>query len=113
MTLDHGRSNSLHACLFSGTDPDAEGNMRSFLAHPYCRDFLKFEKGKTYLIMGQTKTLPKIGGKYDIWRMISIWFMWKLTDTVLDAPVMRCLTMTHLHFEQKSYYGLYLLYGCS
>ncbi|XP_051748872.1 complement C3 isoform X2 [Ctenopharyngodon idella] len=63
---------SLHADIYNmtveqvlkeGTDPDAEGNMRSFLAHPYCRDFLKFEKGKTYLIMGQTKTLPKIGGK--------------------------------------------------
>lgn len=102
----------LHVCLFSGTDPDAEGSMRSFLAHPYCRDFLKFERGKTYLIMGQTKTLPKIGGKYDVWKMILIWFMWKLTDTVLGAPVMRCLTIMHLHFEQKSYYG-YLLYGCS
>ncbi|XP_067296790.1 complement C3 [Pseudorasbora parva] len=63
---------SLHADIYNmtvqrvlkeGTDLDAEGNMRSFLAHPYCRDFLKFEKGKTYLIMGQTKTLPKIGGK--------------------------------------------------
>ncbi|XDV16018.1 hypothetical protein PO909_015911 [Leuciscus waleckii] len=48
--------------LKEGTDPDAEKKIRSFLAHPYCRDFLKFEKGKTYLIMGQTKTLPKIGG---------------------------------------------------
>ncbi|XP_067258551.1 complement C3 isoform X1 [Chanodichthys erythropterus] len=63
---------SLHADIYNmtveqvlkeGTDPDAEGSMRSFLAHPYCRDFLKFERGKTYLIMGQTKTLPKIGGK--------------------------------------------------
>ncbi|KAK7161098.1 hypothetical protein R3I94_003930 [Phoxinus phoxinus] len=63
---------SLHADIYNmtvervlkeGNDPDAERNMRSFLAHPYCRDFLKFEKGKTYLIMGQTKTLPKIGGK--------------------------------------------------
>ncbi|KAG1955856.1 complement C3 [Pimephales promelas] len=63
---------SLHADIYNmtveqvlkeGTDSDAEGNMRSFLGHPYCRDFLKFEKGKTYLVMGQTKTLPKIGGK--------------------------------------------------
>uniref|UniRef100_A0A8C1WYH3 Uncharacterized protein n=1 Tax=Cyprinus carpio TaxID=7962 RepID=A0A8C1WYH3_CYPCA len=49
--------------LKEGSDPGVEGNMRSFLAHPFCRDFLKFEKGKTYLIMGQTKTLPRIGGK--------------------------------------------------
>ncbi len=58
--------NTLCLCLFSGSDPDVEGNVRSFLAHPFCRDVLKFEKGKTYLIMGQTKTLPRIGGKYDI-----------------------------------------------
>ncbi|XP_050965348.1 complement C3 [Labeo rohita] len=63
---------SLHADIYNmtieqvlkeGSDPDVEGNMRSFLAHPFCRDFLKFEKGKTYLIMGQTTTLPRIGGK--------------------------------------------------
>ncbi|XP_043094012.1 complement C3 [Puntigrus tetrazona] len=49
--------------LKEGSDPAVEGQVRSFLAHPFCRDFLKFEKGKTYLIMGQTKTLPRIGGK--------------------------------------------------
>uniref|UniRef100_A0A672QA97 Complement C3-like n=1 Tax=Sinocyclocheilus grahami TaxID=75366 RepID=A0A672QA97_SINGR len=66
---------SLHADIYNmtieqvlkeGSDTDVEGNMRSFLAHPFCRDFLKFEKGKTYLIMGQTKTLPRIGGKYHL-----------------------------------------------
>ncbi|XP_059409012.1 complement C3-like [Carassius carassius] len=63
---------SLHADIYNmtiervlkeGSDPGVEGNMRSFLAHPFCRDFLKFEKGQTYLIMGQTLTLPRIGGK--------------------------------------------------
>ncbi|XP_073700483.1 complement C3-like [Garra rufa] len=63
---------SLHADIYNmtiervlkeGSDPGVERNMRSFLAHPFCRDFLKFEKGKTYLIMGQTKSLPRIGGK--------------------------------------------------
>ncbi|KAL1281262.1 hypothetical protein QQF64_000065 [Cirrhinus molitorella] len=54
---------TIEQVLKEGTDPVVEGNMRSFLAHPFCREFLKFEKGKTYLIMGQTKTLPRIGGK--------------------------------------------------
>lgn len=81
-------------CLFSGTDPDAEKKIRSFLAHPYCRDYLKFEKGKTYLIMGQTKTLPKIGGKYDIWKM-----MFNLVYVETDTSILRRLTMMHLHFE--------------
>ncbi|RXN14967.1 complement C3-like protein [Labeo rohita] len=63
---------SLHADIYNmtiekvvkqGSDPDVEGNIRSFLAHPFCRDSLKFEKGKTYLIMGQTKNLPRISGK--------------------------------------------------
>ncbi|XP_052459493.1 complement C3-like [Carassius gibelio] len=63
---------SLHADIYNmtieqvlkeGSDPGVEGNMRSFLAHPFCRHFLKFEKGQTYLIMGQTLTLPRIGGK--------------------------------------------------
>ncbi|XP_073698373.1 complement C3 [Garra rufa] len=54
---------TIEQVLKEGSDPVVEGNMRSFLAHPFCRGFMKFEKGKTYLIMGQTKTLPRIGGK--------------------------------------------------
>ncbi|XP_056621692.1 complement C3-like isoform X2 [Triplophysa dalaica] len=62
---------SLHADIYNmtieqvlkeGTDPAVEGHLRSFLAHPHCRDFLKLEAGKSYLIMGQTKPLPRIGG---------------------------------------------------
>lgn len=105
MTSDHGRSDSLHRTVFilkglcvyvcfSGTDPDAENKIRSFLAHPNCRDFLKFEKGKTYLIMGQTKTLPKIGGKYDNWKM-----MFNLVYVETDTSILRHLTMMDLHFE--------------
>uniref|UniRef100_A0A672QEP5 Complement C3-like n=1 Tax=Sinocyclocheilus grahami TaxID=75366 RepID=A0A672QEP5_SINGR len=40
--------------LKEGTEADVEGKIRSFLAHPYCREFLDFQEGKTYLIMGQT-----------------------------------------------------------
>ncbi|KTF81588.1 hypothetical protein cypCar_00030778 [Cyprinus carpio] len=46
-----------------GTEADVEGKIRSFLAHPYCREFLDFQEGKTYLIMGQTTSLPRIGGR--------------------------------------------------
>nr|XP_055060094.1 complement component c3a, duplicate 6 [Misgurnus anguillicaudatus] len=61
---------SLHADIYNmtieqvlkeGTDPAVEGTIKSFLAHPHCREFLKLEEGKTYLIMGQTKSLPRIG----------------------------------------------------
>ncbi|XP_067296791.1 complement component c3a, duplicate 6 [Pseudorasbora parva] len=54
---------TIEQVLKEGTDPAVEGQTRSFLAHPYCRDFLKFEEGKTYLIMGQTTSLPRIGGR--------------------------------------------------
>lgn len=119
MTLDHSRSNSLHVCLFSGNDPDAEGNMRSFLAHPYCRDFLKFERGKTYLIMGQTKTLPKIGGKYDIWKMIQLrgnwlilfltlqlWDVWQWRICYLSRNlIMVCICCMNTPNEKCSHYS--------
>uniref|UniRef100_A0A672QEG4 Complement C3-like n=1 Tax=Sinocyclocheilus grahami TaxID=75366 RepID=A0A672QEG4_SINGR len=49
--------------LKEGTEADVEGKIRSFLAHPYCREFLDFQEGKTYLIMGQTTSLPRIGGR--------------------------------------------------
>uniref|UniRef100_A0A671NVS6 Complement C3-like n=1 Tax=Sinocyclocheilus anshuiensis TaxID=1608454 RepID=A0A671NVS6_9TELE len=49
--------------LKEGTEADVEGKIRSFLAHPYCREFLDFQEGNTYLIMGQTTSLPRIGGR--------------------------------------------------
>ncbi|KAG1955857.1 complement C3-like [Pimephales promelas] len=54
---------TIEQVLKEGTDPAVEGKTRSFLAHPYCREFLEFEEGKTYLIMGQTTSLPRIGGR--------------------------------------------------
>ncbi|XP_051560215.1 complement C3-like [Myxocyprinus asiaticus] len=54
---------SIEQVLKEGSDPAVEGKIRSFLAHPNCREYLKFVKGKSYLIMGQTKTLPRIGGR--------------------------------------------------
>ncbi|XP_043094011.1 complement component c3a, duplicate 6 [Puntigrus tetrazona] len=67
-----GRELSLQADIYNmtieqvlkeGTEADVEGNMRSFLAHPNCREFLGLQEGKTYLIMGQTTSLPSIGGR--------------------------------------------------
>lgn len=55
--------NTFKSVWFSGTDPAVEGQTRSFLAHPFCRGFLELEEGKTYLIMGQTTSLPRIGGR--------------------------------------------------
>ncbi|XDV16017.1 hypothetical protein PO909_015910, partial [Leuciscus waleckii] len=54
---------TIEQVLKEGTDPAVEGETRSFLAHPYCRGFLELEEGKTYLIMGQTTSLPRIGGR--------------------------------------------------
>uniref|UniRef100_A0A671NU22 Complement C3-like n=1 Tax=Sinocyclocheilus anshuiensis TaxID=1608454 RepID=A0A671NU22_9TELE len=55
--------NNASSAWFSGTEADVEGKIRSFLAHPYCREFLDFQEGNTYLIMGQTTSLPRIGGR--------------------------------------------------
>ncbi|XP_050965368.1 complement component c3a, duplicate 6 isoform X2 [Labeo rohita] len=54
---------TIEQVLKEGTEADVEGKMRSFLAHPNCREFLDFQEGKTYLIMGQTTSLPNIGGR--------------------------------------------------
>ncbi|XP_009293521.1 complement C3 [Danio rerio] len=89
---------SLHADIYSmniehvlkeGTDHDAFGKIRSFLAHPNCREFLKFEKGKTYLIMGQTKTLPRIGGKLRYHLGEDTWIEYWPTDTEGQTPKYR------------------------
>ncbi|XDV16019.1 hypothetical protein PO909_015911 [Leuciscus waleckii] len=48
--------------LKEGTDEDVEGRVRPFLARPSCRDFLKLEEGKSYLIMGKSTDLPRLGG---------------------------------------------------
>uniref|UniRef100_A0A671NRY8 Complement C3-like n=1 Tax=Sinocyclocheilus anshuiensis TaxID=1608454 RepID=A0A671NRY8_9TELE len=86
---------SLHADIYNmtieqvlkeGSDTDVEGNMRSFMAHPFCREFLKFEKGKTYLIMGQTKTLPRIGGKLRYHLGEDTWIEYWPTDKEGQTP---------------------------
>ncbi|XP_067296794.1 complement C3-like [Pseudorasbora parva] len=48
--------------LKEGTDNDVEGKVRPFLARPSCREHLKLAEGKSYLIMGKTTDLPKLGG---------------------------------------------------
>uniref|UniRef100_A0A671NT39 Complement C3-like n=1 Tax=Sinocyclocheilus anshuiensis TaxID=1608454 RepID=A0A671NT39_9TELE len=84
---------SLHADIYNMTieqvlkeGMDVEGNMRSFMAHPFCREFLKFEKGKTYLIMGQTKTLPRIGGKLRYHLGEDTWIEYWPTDKEGQTP---------------------------
>uniref|UniRef100_A0A8C1WW69 Complement C3-like n=1 Tax=Cyprinus carpio TaxID=7962 RepID=A0A8C1WW69_CYPCA len=48
--------------LKEGTDEDVEGTVRTFLARPSCREHLGLVKGKSYLIMGKSVDLPKLGG---------------------------------------------------
>nr|QOL70921.2 complement component 3 [Tor putitora] len=48
--------------LKEGTDEDVEGKVRPFLARPSCREHLGLVKGKSYLIMGKSVDLPKLGG---------------------------------------------------
>ncbi|XP_050960509.1 complement C3-like [Labeo rohita] len=48
--------------LKEGTDDDVEGNVRKFLARPGCREHLGLVKDKSYLIMGKSVDLPKLGG---------------------------------------------------
>uniref|UniRef100_A0A673LIL4 Complement C3-like n=1 Tax=Sinocyclocheilus rhinocerous TaxID=307959 RepID=A0A673LIL4_9TELE len=44
------------------TDDNVEGKVRPFLARPSCREHLGLEVGKSYLIMGRSVDLPKLGG---------------------------------------------------
>ncbi|XP_051749566.1 complement C3 isoform X3 [Ctenopharyngodon idella] len=48
--------------LKEGTDEDVEGRVRLFLARPSCREDLGLVEGKSYLIMGKSTDLPKLGG---------------------------------------------------
>ncbi|XP_059410824.1 complement C3-like [Carassius carassius] len=48
--------------LKEGTDEDVEGTVREFLARPSCREHLGLIKDKSYLIMGRSVDLPKLGG---------------------------------------------------
>uniref|UniRef100_A0A672Q200 Complement C3-like n=1 Tax=Sinocyclocheilus grahami TaxID=75366 RepID=A0A672Q200_SINGR len=48
--------------LKKGTDEEVEGKVRLFLARPSCRGHLGLVEGKSYLIMGRSVDLPKLGG---------------------------------------------------
>ncbi|XP_059409021.1 complement C3-like isoform X4 [Carassius carassius] len=47
--------------LREGSDVDAEGKVRPFLARPGCRKSLGLVKGKSYLIMGRSVDLQELG----------------------------------------------------
>ncbi|XDV16070.1 hypothetical protein PO909_015936 [Leuciscus waleckii] len=48
--------------LKEGTDDDVEGKVRPFLGRPGCRESLGLEQGKSYLIIGKSTDLPRLGG---------------------------------------------------
>ncbi|XP_067258557.1 complement C3-like [Chanodichthys erythropterus] len=48
--------------LKEGNDENVEGKVRPFLARPSCRDHLGLVKDKSYLIMGKSSVLSKLGG---------------------------------------------------
>ncbi|XP_048051370.1 complement C3-like [Megalobrama amblycephala] len=48
--------------LKEGTDDKVEGKVRPFLAHTKCREHLGLEQGKSYLIMGKSSDLSRLGG---------------------------------------------------
>ncbi|XP_073698372.1 complement C3-like [Garra rufa] len=48
--------------LKEGTDEEVKGKVRQFLARPGYRAHLGLVKGKSYLIMGKSVDLPKLGG---------------------------------------------------
>uniref|UniRef100_A0A3B3S7N0 Complement C3 n=1 Tax=Paramormyrops kingsleyae TaxID=1676925 RepID=A0A3B3S7N0_9TELE len=55
-------SHTLPVCLFSvspGTDTGVQGQRRQFISHPYCRDAIDLQVGKTYLLMGKSEDLVK------------------------------------------------------
>ncbi|XP_051992807.1 complement C3-like [Xyrauchen texanus] len=49
--------------LKEGSDEEVEGQERAFLGHPKCRESLLLQEGKSYLIMGKSIDLPKLGGR--------------------------------------------------
>ncbi|XP_051992809.1 complement C3-like [Xyrauchen texanus] len=49
--------------LKEGTEDGVEGQERDFLGHPNCRESLLLQEGKSYLIMGKSIDLPKLGGR--------------------------------------------------
>ncbi|KAL7845317.1 hypothetical protein AOLI_G00235090 [Acnodon oligacanthus] len=56
-------SMNIEQVLKEGTDAGVEGQERSFMGHANCRESFGIEEGKTYLIMGRSVDLPKIGGR--------------------------------------------------
>uniref|UniRef100_A0A673LGU4 Complement C3-like n=1 Tax=Sinocyclocheilus rhinocerous TaxID=307959 RepID=A0A673LGU4_9TELE len=58
--MDYGKC--IQFCVLICTDDNVEGKVRPFLARPSCREHLGLEVGKSYLIMGRSVDLPKLGG---------------------------------------------------
>ncbi|KAG9262726.1 complement C3-like [Astyanax mexicanus] len=52
-------------CVFCvvGSERVEEGQVRSFMGHPKCRESFGFKEGKSYLIMGRSADLLRTDGR--------------------------------------------------
>ncbi|XP_048869003.1 complement C3-like isoform X1 [Brienomyrus brachyistius] len=57
-TLDHFILQIVEV-IKEGTDTGVQGQRRQFISHPYCRDAIDLQVGKTYLLMGKSDDLMK------------------------------------------------------
>ncbi|XP_052401151.1 complement C3 [Carassius gibelio] len=75
--------------LKEGTDENVEGTVREFLARPSCREHLGLIKDKSYLIMGRSVDLPKLGGSLQYIFGEQTWVEYWPTREESQTPVHR------------------------
>ncbi|KAL1281271.1 hypothetical protein QQF64_000074, partial [Cirrhinus molitorella] len=93
--------------LKEGTDKEIEGNVRPFLARPACREHLGLVKGKSYLVIGKSVDLPKLGGSVQYILGERTWIEYWPTLVESQTPEHRERNISISEFQNAK-----LIYSC-
>uniref|UniRef100_A0AAY4BNM2 Complement C3 n=1 Tax=Denticeps clupeoides TaxID=299321 RepID=A0AAY4BNM2_9TELE len=72
-----------------GTDFGVEGQTRMFVGHPYCRNALGLQVGKSFLVMGQSQDVIRVGNSLQYLMGHQTWIEYWPTQAEGQTPAFR------------------------
>ncbi|XP_068779081.1 complement C3 [Struthio camelus] len=90
-----------------GTDEDPAGSNRTFVSHQQCRDALRLESGKDYLIWGLSTDLWSTGAHFSYLIGKDTWLEWWPSEVECQEPELQALCQDFVEFAETM-----TLFGC-
>ncbi|XP_028827811.1 complement C3-like [Denticeps clupeoides] len=79
----------VNTVIKEGTDFGVEGQTRMFVGHPYCRNALGLQVGKSFLVMGQSQDVIRVGNSLQYLMGHQTWIEYWPTQAEGQTPAFR------------------------